>query len=44
MLILDRHSREDELAPGIVIIMSLISGMIFAVVGSFIQNYLSKNS
>jgi hypothetical protein len=42
MLILDRHPREDELAPGIVVIAAIISGLVFAFIGNQVQYYLAN--
>lgn len=42
VFVLDKHSPEDELAPGMVVIISLISGMIFAYAGNLLQNCLTK--
>jgi len=33
---------EDELAPGIVVFVSLLNGILFAFVGFLIQNYFVK--
>lgn len=33
---------EDELAPGIVVLVSIVSGIFFAFMGNSIQNYLGK--
>ena len=33
---------EDELAPGIVVLASVFNGLLFAYVGSSIQNYFAK--
>ncbi|QKJ29880.1 hypothetical protein HQ865_08965 [Mucilaginibacter mali] len=42
IIILDRTSPADELAPGIVMIAAIISGMCFAFVGRWAQNYWTK--
>ena len=42
VLILDRIPPEDELAPGIVVIASVLNGLIFAFLGSLIQKYFVK--
>jgi hypothetical protein len=42
LIILDHVPPSDELAPGIVVIMSVLSGLAFAFIGSFIQNRYSK--
>jgi len=33
---------DDELAPGIVVFASVLNGILFAFIGSFIQDYLTK--
>jgi hypothetical protein len=42
VIILDRVPPEDELAPGIVVIASMLNGLLFAFVGHLIQNYFGK--
>lgn len=42
LIILDHVPPSDELAPGIVVIMSVLSGFAFAFIGSLIQNRYSK--
>ncbi|GAB4024658.1 hypothetical protein [Spirosoma gilvum] len=42
LLILDTTPPEDELAPGIVVIMSILSGLFFAYLGNLLQNYSQK--
>ena len=42
LIILDNTPPEDELAPGIVVIMSVLNGIVFAFIGSRIQNYFLK--
>jgi hypothetical protein len=42
LIILDNVPPEDELAPGIVVIASVINGLLFAFIGSRIQNYFVK--
>lgn len=44
ILILDRTSPEDELAPGMVVLASIVSGVIFGFAGNLLQNYFSKRS
>jgi len=39
---LDNIPREDELAPGIVVIIAILNGFLFAFLGSRIQNYYAK--
>jgi hypothetical protein len=43
VIILDRHTSEDELAPGIVVIASIICGAIFAFIGKIVQSYFAQN-
>jgi len=42
LIFLDRIPPEDELAPGIVVLVSLLSGLLFAFAGNLIQNYLAR--
>ncbi|GAB3503162.1 hypothetical protein [Emticicia fontis] len=42
ILILDKTSPSDELAPGMVLIMSITSGVILGFAGNFVQNYLKR--
>ncbi len=42
VIFLDNIPPADELAPGIVVIASVLSGLLFAFVGHLIQNYLGK--
>ena len=42
LIFLDNIPPEDELAPGMVVIASLLNGSLFAVVGYSIQNYFRK--
>jgi hypothetical protein len=42
IVFLDNINPADELAPGIVVILSIINGCIFAYLGSFIQRYFAK--
>lgn len=35
---------DDELAPGAVLIMSILNGFVVGFIGSVIQNYLTKKS
>lgn len=39
VIFLNNIAPEDELAPGIVIFIALLSGLLFGFVGFFIQNY-----
>lgn len=40
VIILDRTSPADELAPGIVMIAAVISGLLFGFVGAKLQQYV----
>ena len=42
IIILDKTSPSDELAPGIVVGMSVLNGLLFAFIGSRIQHYFMK--
>ena len=42
LIFLDNIPPADELAPGIVVIASVLNGLLFAFVGSIIQNYFVK--
>ena len=42
IIFLDNISPEDELAPGIVVIISVLNGLLFAFIGAQIQNYFVK--
>ena len=42
LIFLDNISPADELAPGIVVIVSVMNGLLFAFIGSLIQNYFVK--
>ena len=44
MLVLDRHSPSDELAPGMVLIAALINGLVFAFAGNSIQRYWQRKT
>ncbi len=41
-LFLDKIPREDEVAPGLVVLASVFNGLLFAFIGSLIQNYLGR--
>ena len=41
-LFLDNIPPSDELAPGIVVFVSVINGLLFAFIGYRIQNYIVK--
>jgi hypothetical protein len=42
IILLDNIPPEDELAPGIVVLASILNGLLFAYVGSLIQNSFGK--
>lgn len=42
LLFLDRIPPEDEVAPGMVLIAAVMNGLLFALIGSFIQNYAAR--
>ena len=42
LIFLDNISPADELAPGIVVIAAVLNGLLFAFIGSRIQNYFVK--
>jgi hypothetical protein len=42
LIFLDNIPPADELAPGIVVIASVLNGLVFAFIGSLIQNYFVK--
>jgi len=42
LIFLDNISPADELAPGIVVIVSVMNGLLFAFLVSVIQNYFVK--
>ena len=42
VLALPRIAPSDELAPGMVVIAAMIVGLIFAYIGSRVQNYLAN--
>ena len=42
LIVLDNTPPSDELAPGIVMIAAVLSGLVFAFIGSVIQNYFAK--
>lgn len=44
VFILERTPPEDEIAPGMVLIASIISGIAFGFAGNLFQNYLTKKS
>jgi len=42
LVFLDNIPPSDELAPGIVVVASVLNGLLFAFAGSLIQNYFLK--
>jgi hypothetical protein len=42
LIFLDRIPPEDDIAPGIVVFVSILNGLLFAFAGYFIQNYFEK--
>ena len=44
IIFLDRSTPEDELAPGVVVLISILSGVLFSFAGRSVQNYLAKKS
>ncbi|QHT71371.1 hypothetical protein GXP67_34300 [Rhodocytophaga rosea] len=42
IIFLNNITPEDELAPGIVVLISVLNGLLFAYIGSLIQNYFVK--
>jgi hypothetical protein len=42
VIFLNNVTPEDELAPGIVVIASVLNGLLFAYIGSLIQNRLRR--
>lgn len=42
VIFLDNIPPADELAPGIVVIASILNGLLFALAGHLIQNYFAK--
>lgn len=43
ILILDKTSPSDELAPGVVMMIAVLSGLLFGFAGNLVQNYLRKS-
>lgn len=43
LFLLDNIPREDEVPPGIVVVVSILNGSLFANAGYSIQNYLKKS-
>jgi len=44
LIFLDNIPPADELAPGIVVIASVLTGLLFAFIGSRIQQYFAKKN
>jgi hypothetical protein len=44
ILFLDRIPPSDELAPGIVMFIALMSGVLFAFIGYSVQNYYANKN
>ena len=42
LIILDHTSPSDELAPGVVLTLSLLSGLLFAFAGNVLQKNIKK--
>ena len=42
LIVLPKIAPEDELAPGIVVIAAVLNGLLFAFIGSLVQNFLGK--
>ena len=42
IIFLDNIPPPDELAPGIVVLAAVVNGLIFAFIGSVIQDYFTK--
>lgn len=42
LFFLDKIPREDEIAPGVIVFISLLLGTIFTFLGNAISNYFSK--
>lgn len=43
-LVLDNIAPSDELAPGIVVLIAILNGLLFAFIGSRIQRYFFKKN
>jgi hypothetical protein len=43
-LFLDSIAPSDELAPGIVVLMAILNGLLFAFIGGRIQSYFLKKN
>jgi hypothetical protein len=44
IIFLDRSTPEDELAPGMVVLISILSGVLLAFAGRSVQNYLGNKN
>ncbi|NQX53102.1 hypothetical protein HQN86_05700 [Pedobacter panaciterrae] len=44
MIFLRNIAPSDELAPGVVVITAVLIGLLFAFIGSLVQNYFIKKS
>ncbi|MEX1137781.1 MAG: hypothetical protein WEF53_00380 [Bacteroidota bacterium] len=44
LIFLDNIPPSDELAPGMVVLVSIANGILFAFVGHLIQNWLGKKT
>ena len=42
LIFLDRIPKEDEVPPGAVMIAAILNGLLFAFIGSLLQNYIVK--
>ena len=42
LFLLDNIPKEDEVPPGAVLFAALLNGLLFAFIGSLIQNYIVK--
>lgn len=40
LIFLDHIPREDEIAPGALMKVAIVSGLLFAYAGNYIQNYI----
>lgn len=43
ILFLDKIPREDEVAPGLIMLAAIFNGLLFAFFGALIQNYRRRN-
>ena len=44
LLVLDRISPDDELAPGVVVLLAILNGILFGYLGNFLQNRENRNA